>query len=133
MVYEHLHTPQYVVQHISSSSESSGQVEFRYMTFAVGALATCKLMRDEVQPFFNKAFKTGENETNQTFSLVDDFKLCTQALSCFGVTFFLMRACGNRADGTWTKDQFRREIKRVSSISACLSIGFPLLPDSKAP
>ena len=118
MVYEHLHTPQHVVKQIPLPSEPSGQVEFKYMTFAVGALATCKLMRDEVEPFFNKAFKTGENETNQKFSLVDDFKLCTQALSCFGVTFFLMRAYGKRADGTWTEDQFRREIKRVSSSAA---------------
>lgn len=118
MVYEHLDTPQRVVLQIPSPFKPNGQVEFRYMTFAAGTLATCKRMHDEVQPFFNKAFKTGENETNQKFSLVDDFKLCTQALSCFGVTFFLMRAYGKRADGTWTEDQFRREIKRVSSSAA---------------
>ena len=119
MVYEHLHTPQRVVQQMPSPSEPSGQVKFRYMTFAVGALATCKLMRDEVQPFFNKAFKTGESETIQTFSLFDDNNvLCTDAISCWGVTFFLMRAYGNRAIGEWTENQFRRVIKGVSSSSA---------------
>jgi hypothetical protein len=56
MVYEYLHTPKHVVQRISLFSESSGQVEFRYTTFAVETLAACKLMCDEVQPFFVKAY-----------------------------------------------------------------------------
>jgi hypothetical protein len=74
MVYEHLDTQKCVVQqlpHLSTSqsdgqqthSEDEGQVEFQFTNFAVGALATCKLMRDEVQPFFDKAYNTGELET----------------------------------------------------------------------
>ena len=118
MVYEHLHTPQYVVQHISSSSESSGQVEFRYMTFAVGTLATCKLMRDEVQPFFVKALKTGDLETTHTFRVVYGNRIC--AKRCLDTTISLMQVFGDFFDRRYAADGFKNQIEQVilATISA---------------
>jgi hypothetical protein len=123
MVYEHLHTQQHVVQQISSSSESSGQVEFRYMTFAVGTLATCKLMRDEVHPFFVsafvKAYQTDGPATTHTFQMVnhDMFK---QAAKCAKTIFGLMRVFGDdtfEQSFSHSRDDLFEYVRSILSLS----------------
>jgi hypothetical protein len=98
MVYEHLHTQQHVIQQIPSSSESSGQVEFKYTTFAVGTLATCKLMRDEVHPFFvsafAKAYQTSGPTTTHTFQMVT-YDMFKQAAKCRKTIFDLVKVYGD--------------------------------------
>jgi hypothetical protein len=114
LVYTHLHTPRCVVHQVrlSPSSETSGQIEFKYTTFAVGVLATCKLMRDEVQPFFVKALKTGDLETTHTFSLVDDNILC--AIRCLRTTVRLMQVFEDQLDKKYAADGFKNHIGQVS-------------------
>lgn len=121
LVYTHLHTPRCVVQQVrlSPSSETSGQIEFKYMTFAVGVLATCKLMRDEVQPFFVKALKTGDLETTHTFKVVDDNVLC--AKMCLLTTIQLMQVFGYLSDKEYATDGFKNQIQYVSKFGYHLS------------
>jgi hypothetical protein len=60
LVYEHLHMPRSVLQQATGC-----EIESKYMAFTFGALATCKLMRDEVKPFLAEAYKTGDHETGR--------------------------------------------------------------------
>jgi hypothetical protein len=114
LVYTHLHTPRCVVQqvYLSLSSKTDGQIEFKYMTFAVGVLATCKLMRDEVQPFFVKALKTGDLETTHTFRVVDGNTIC--AKKCLHTTTRLMQVFGDLFDKKYAADGFKNQIEQVS-------------------
>lgn len=82
------------------------------MTFAVGVLATCKLMREEAQPFFVKALKTGDLETTHTFRFVDDNRLC--APQCLEMTMGLMQAFGNLVDKKYAARGFKKQIDCVS-------------------
>lgn len=122
MVYEHLQTPQRVVQRIphpipskrvrlQMHSEDGGQVEFRFTTFAVGALATCKLMRNEVQPFFDKAYNTGELETIYTSS--GDTSMHKTGLETISDTLELAQCCFY---GRWgsTLDEQKEYVRNVS-------------------
>ena len=113
MVYEQLHTPQHVVKQMPSSSESGAQVEIRYTTFAVGTLATCRFMHDEVQPFFNKAFKTGDMEMTHTFSL-NDRKTRREAHDCMAGMWNIMHGLGKYADGTFDKNECTWTMRLVS-------------------
>jgi hypothetical protein len=114
LVYTHLHTPRRVVQqvYLSLFSKRNGRIEFKYMTFAVGALATCKLMRDEVQPFFVKALKTGDLETTHTFRVVGDNIRC--AKECLHLTIRLMQVFGDFFDRKYAADEFKSQIEQVS-------------------
>jgi hypothetical protein len=122
LVYTHLHTPRCVVHQVRFSpfSETSGQIEFKYTTFAVGVLATCKLMRDEVQPFFVKALKTGDLETTHTFRVAnvntirttDDNTIC--AKKCLHTTIRLMQVFGDMFDKKYVTDGCKNQTEQVS-------------------
>ena len=119
-MYTHLHTPRRVVQqvYLSLFSKRNGRIEFKYMNFAVGALATCKLMRDEVQPFFVKALKTGDLETTHTFRVVYGNRIC--AKRCLDTTISLMQVFGDFFDRRYAADGFKNQIEQVilATISA---------------
>ena len=87
-------------------------MEFKYTTFAVGVLATCKLMRDEAQPFFIKALKTGDLETTHTFRFVEDNYL--SAPDCLDTTIKLMQVFGDLIDKKYAADGFKNQIEHVS-------------------
>jgi hypothetical protein len=95
------------------------------MTFAVGALATCKLMRDEVQPFFVKALKTGDLETTHTFRVVDentiratdDNTIC--AKHCLHTTIRLIQVFGGIFDTNYAADGCKKQTERVSLATIC--------------
>ena len=97
-MYEHLHTPRCVVErtNLFNFHNNRGQLEFKYINFAVGILATCKLMRDEVQPFFVKAFKTSDLEMTPTFRNVYDNM--RYARKCLQVVEFIMSLVEEFAD-----------------------------------
>jgi hypothetical protein len=88
-------------------------MECKYITFAVGVLATCKLMRDEVQLFFAKAFKTGDLETTQSVGLVDDNIGC--ATRCLYTTMRLMQVFGDLFDNKYAVNGFKNQIEQVNS------------------
>jgi hypothetical protein len=109
LVYEHLHMPRSVLQQATGC-----EIESKYMAFTFGALATCKLMRDEVKPFLAKAYKTGNHETTHTFKIVND-DICP-AMKCLWAFMKLMDIFGNDADKEWTEGKRDESLEHVRCV-----------------
>ena len=82
------------------------------MTFAVEVLATCKLMREEVQPFFVKAFKTSDLEMTHISKIVDDN--IGSAMMCLRTTIKLGQVFGYLLDRKYAVNKFKNQIDGVS-------------------
>lgn len=109
LVYEHLHTPRSVLQQARGC-----EIEFKYMAFIFEALATCKLMRDEVEPFLAKASKTGAHETTHTFKINNDD--IRPAMKCLWAFIELIDIFGNDADGDWTERERDESFEHVRCV-----------------
>jgi hypothetical protein len=97
------------------------------MTFAVGTLATWKLMRDEVQPFFVKAHQTGDPETTHTFQMVNN-DVFSQAAECSRTIMFLMQVFGDPLyEQRFHKSSRDDAFESVGSILS-LSVATELMP-----
>jgi hypothetical protein len=109
LVYEHLHMPRSVLQQATGC-----EIESKYMAFTFEALATCKLMRDEVKPFLAKAYKTGNHETTHTFKIVNDD--IRPAMKCLWAFMKLMDIFGNDADKEWTEGKRDESLEHVKCV-----------------
>ncbi|KAF1930201.1 uncharacterized protein M421DRAFT_419256 [Didymella exigua CBS 183.55] len=87
MIYKQLATTTTNTLDVYPLEEDSGfRLSYRYTRYAVGLLASCKLLNEEAEPFFQKALGEDNPETACSFTFTVDGRefenewLCTMAV-----------------------------------------------------